>query len=159
MSSLELSNVHVEELCRLAVELVRRRAVQKGLRLELVNATDNRMIFVDERRVRQILLNLLDNAVKFTDPGGAVGLQIRCPDDTHIAFSVWDTGIGIAPDDHDAVFEPFVQVDGGPARRHQGSGLGLALVARLVSLHGGSVELKSELGAGSRFTVLLPVVQ
>jgi PAS domain S-box-containing protein len=155
-ATLDRGEVDVADVGRQVVDQVRERAVTKGLRLEFVDGTGRVTMALDEARLRQILLLLLDNAVKFTDPGGSVGLQIWRPDDASIAFSVWDTGIGIAPDEQATMFEPFARVEGGMSRRHAGSGLGLALVDRLVALHGGRMELDSELGRGSRFTAVLP---
>ncbi len=157
LESLALTDVPLDQLCHLVLELIRPRAVQKGVRLEFVDASGQPSIVADDRRMRQVLLNLLDNAMKFTDPGGTVGLQVWRPEASQVAFTVWDTGIGIDAGDHTRVFEPFAQVEAGLARRHHGSGLGLALVDRLVSLHHGWIELDSELGRGSRFSVVLPV--
>jgi signal transduction histidine kinase len=156
MSALDLRQASVNQICRLAVDFIRPRALQKGLRLEFIDDSDQALIQADANRMRKVLINLLDNAVKFTDPGGSLGLRVWPPDPDHIAFSVWDTGIGIHPEDQNRVFEPFTQIDGGMARRHQGSGLGLALVERLVALHGGWVEVDSERGRGSRFTAVVP---
>lgn len=112
----------------------------------------------DPRRLKQILLNLLVNAVKFTPEGGAVGLDVEAdPDDYEIIqFSVWDTGVGISPEQLASLFRPFVQVDSSLSRQYEGTGLGLALVMHLTELHGGSVAVESEVGVGSRFTISLP---
>lgn len=154
---LERTEVRVATLARSAIEFVRPQAERRGLRLELVDGSNGLLVEADERRLRQILLNLLDNAVKFTDPGGSVGLQTWQPDVDTVAFAVWDTGIGIDPADQARVFEPFTQIDATLGRRYEGSGLGLALVAELVHAHGGTVELESRLQEGSRFVVTLPV--
>jgi signal transduction histidine kinase len=99
----------------------------------------------------------LSNAVKFTPEGGEVCLEIEgnLLSET-LQFSVIDTGIGIAPESIDKMFKPFVQLDSSLSRRYAGTGLGLALVRRIVELHGGSIALESEVGKGSRFTVTLP---
>jgi signal transduction histidine kinase len=150
---LDLDDVAVADPCRLAFELMRPRAEHKGLHVELADATDQLRIRADERRLRQVLLNLLDNAVKFTDPGGSVGLTVARPDADHVSLTVWDTGVGIAAADQARIFEPFTQLDG----RRSGSGLGLALVERLVTLHRGRLKVDAAPGRGSRFTVVLPV--
>ncbi|GIE93572.1 ATP-binding response regulator [Paractinoplanes rishiriensis] len=108
----------------------------------------------DRVRFRQIAENLLSNAIKFTEEDGSVTVTVRADGD-HAFVSVADTGVGIAPDDLDRVFEEFQQV-GDPDRQRAGTGLGLALTKRLTEAHGGEITLRSELGAGSEFTVRLP---
>ena len=110
----------------------------------------------DERKVRQILLNLLSNAVKFTPEGGRVELRAALADGA-VEISVHDTGIGIAPEDQEAIFEEFRQVGGTDARQREGTGLGLTLTKRFVALHGGRIWVESEVGKGSTFTFTLPV--
>ncbi len=117
-------------------------------------------IFADPRRLKQILVNLLSNAVKFTPENGEVILQVNADlEQDLIKFSVIDNGIGIAVQDLRRLFQPFVQVDSGLNRQHEGTGLGLALVQKLTDLHGGSVQVESEVGKGSRFTINLPCLQ
>jgi CheY-like chemotaxis protein len=114
-------------------------------------------IWVDERRLKQILVNLLSNAVKFTPAGGKLGLKVRAdPWEKRVMFTVWDNGIGISQNDMQRLFQPFVQLDSSLSREAPGTGLGLALVAQMVRLHGGNVSLESKLNEGSRFTVTLP---
>src|SRR6266566_1601220 len=111
----------------------------------------------DHVRLRQVLLNLLSNAIKFTPEGGGVTVVARLEDTgQRVRVAVTDTGIGIAPHDQARLFQEFVQLDGGPSRRYEGSGLGLALSKRLVELHGGRIGVKSELGKGSTFWFTLP---
>jgi len=111
----------------------------------------------DERRVFQVLLNLLANAVKFTERGRVrVALRLRPVAEQalcHVRYEVSDTGIGIAPDKHDMIFESVTQVDGSTARRYGGTGLGLAIARRLTQLMGGDLEVESTLGAGSTFAL------
>ena len=112
-------------------------------------------IVADERKFKQILLNLLSNAVKFTSDGGRVGVRaVRA--DGAVEISVSDTGIGIAPEDQEAVFEEFRQVGTDVVRKREGTGLGLALTRKFVELHGGTIRVESELGKGSTFTFTLP---
>jgi len=114
-------------------------------------------LWADERRLKQILVNLLSNAVKFTPAGGRLGLEVRRdPEKNEVIFTVWDTGIGIRTEDLPRLFEPFTQLDSGLTRTQAGTGLGLALVDRLVRLHGGQVFVESEFGRGSRFNFSLP---
>ena len=133
------------------------RPLAERKHIELVAPATDGTVLADRGRMRQILYNLLSNAIKYTPAGGHVSVEIRGLDDD-IAICVADTGVGIAPDDHDAVFDEFRQV-GDRAGREGGTGLGLALTRRLVEAHGGRIELESEIGRGSRFTVLLPPVR
>ena len=111
----------------------------------------------DERRLRQVLINLLNNAVKFTPEGGRVGLEVEADREQRLVyFTVWDTGIGIAEEDMKSLFQPFVQLDASLSRKYEGTGLGLALVDNIVNMHGGSVSVKSAVDKGSRFTISLP---
>jgi CheY-like chemotaxis protein/anti-sigma regulatory factor (Ser/Thr protein kinase) len=111
----------------------------------------------DQRRLKQILVNLLSNAVKFTPAGGQVGFEVQGDQVVQeVSFTVWDTGIGIAPEDQRRLFQPFVQIDSSLSRQYAGTGLGLSLVDRLARMHGGRVELVSVPGQGSRFTVVIP---
>jgi signal transduction histidine kinase len=115
------------------------------------------IIRADERRLTQILINLLSNAVKFTPTGGSVGLEVNGNvEQQTVTFTVWDTGIGIAEENLPRLFKPFTQIDSGLNRQYGGTGLGLALVDRLVRAHQGSVAVASTLGQGSRFSVTLP---
>jgi PAS domain S-box-containing protein len=149
--------VNVERLCRAAMQLVADRAHKKEIRLLPMVAFGLEGLRADERRLTQILVNLLDNAVKFTPVHGTVGLEVEGNAALEqIAFTVWDTGIGIAAADMERLFQPFTQVDGRLARSYEGIGLGLTLVQRLTALHGGSVQVASLPGVGSRFTVTLP---
>jgi CheY-like chemotaxis protein len=108
--------------------------------------------------MKQVLVNLLSNAVKFTPEGGQIGVDAAVDEAASVVrFAVWDTGVGIQPEDAGRLFQPFVQLDSRLSRQHTGTGLGLALVRRLVDLHGGRVDLESEPGKGARFTVELPL--
>jgi CheY-like chemotaxis protein/anti-sigma regulatory factor (Ser/Thr protein kinase) len=112
---------------------------------------------VDERRLKQILVNLLSNAVKFTPENGKLGLEAHTDrEEKRIMITVWDNGIGISESDLTRLFRPFVQLDSGLDREVTGTGLGLALVAQMVRLHGGSIAVESQPGEGSHFTVILP---
>ena len=138
-----------------ALLLMRERAGRRGIALE--RHVDERVgeIHADQRKVKQVLLNLLSNAVKFTPEGGRIDVRAALANGT-AEISVIDTGIGIAPEDHDAVFEEFRQV-GAAEKKAEGTGLGLALCRRFVELHGGRIWVKSQPGAGSTFTFSLPL--
>ena len=153
---LELSRFDLPAAIGGAVILVRERATTHGLALE-VSVDDRLGAFVgDERKIRQVLLNLLSNAVKFTPEGGRVAVR-AAPANGAVEVSVTDTGIGIAPEDQEAIFQEFRQVGTDYARKREGTGLGLALARRFVDLHGGRIWVKSRLGEGSTFTFTLPV--
>jgi signal transduction histidine kinase len=139
-----------------ALTLVRERATRHGIALDLV--VDDRLgpCIGDERKVKQVILNLLSNAVKFTPAGGRIGLR-AAPADGAVEVSVSDTGIGIAPEDQEAIFEEFRQVGASSSSKHEGTGLGLTLARKFVELHGGRIWVQSEAGKGSTFTFTLPV--
>ncbi len=138
------------------IGLMTHPATHKGLRLtcDVAPEVPDRLRG-DGQRLRQVLLNLVSNAVKFT-ASGAVRVAVDCvargSDDAILGFTVSDTGIGIPADRHAAIFEPFVQVDGSTTRRFGGTGLGLAICARLVALMDGRIEVESEVGRGSTFS-------
>ncbi|MCS6889257.1 MAG: response regulator, partial [Chloroflexus sp.] len=149
--------VAISDVCESSLTLVKEQATKKQIRLSLQIDDPQARFLADPRRLKQILVNLLSNAIKFTHHGGAVELRVVTDaEQGTIAFTVSDTGIGIAPDQLRQLFQPFVQLDSSLSRQHEGTGLGLALVRRLVDLHGGSVAVASELGKGSVFTVTLP---
>jgi signal transduction histidine kinase len=114
------------------------------------------LLRADERKTKQVLLNLVTNAVKFTPPGGRVEVTGHFNRETGVVLTVRDTGIGIAPSDLDRVLQPFEQVDSTMSRTHQGTGLGLPLVKAIMDLHGGSIVLKSIVGVGTCVTVTFP---
>jgi signal transduction histidine kinase len=116
-------------------------------------------IYADAAKLRQILINLLSNAFKFTPPGGKVTLAVTGDRATGLVIRVEDTGIGIAPDEMPIVLTPFGQVDSGLARKYQGVGLGLPLTKSLVELHGGTMEIESDPGLGTVVTVRLPTAR
>ena len=115
------------------------------------------MISGDERKVKQVLLNLLSNALKFTPEGGQIDVAARLYDD-RAEVSVEDTGVGIEPADQDAVFEEFRQV-GTAEKKAEGTGLGLTLSRKFIELHGGKIWVTSAVGVGSTFTFTLPLPQ
>ena len=153
---LELSDFDLPTALQNALTLVRERAQNHGIALELRVEEKVGQIRADERKLKQIVLNLLSNAVKFTPDGGRVEVSAHRNGEA-VEVSVSDTGIGIAPEDQAAVFEEFRQVGRDYTRKQEGTGLGLALTRRFVELHGGRIGLESEPGKGSTFTFTLPL--
>lgn len=155
--ALDLQTVDASAVCSAALAVVHSEAERKNLSANCVSTPTQIKLLADPLRLKQVLLNLLSNAVKFTPAGGSIGIEVMGDDDgRNVHFTVYDTGIGIAAEQQPRLFTPFVQLDSGLDRHYSGAGLGLALVHRLVELHGGSLSLESRPGAGSRFTVTLP---
>jgi signal transduction histidine kinase len=151
---LEIANFSLQEALERGVVMVRERATENRVQLSLELAPDADGVRGDERRVRQIVFNILSNAVKFTPAGGRVSVSAeRVNGEVHVSVS--DTGPGVAPGDRTRIFEEFQQTDVGVEQR-EGTGLGLALSKRLVELHGGRIWVESEPGHGSRFVFTLP---
>jgi len=185
---LEYSYVSIEQLCSSSIAFITQQAFRKRIQLNMEVPKDLPAVFLDEVRMRQVLLNLLNNAVKFTLDGGTVTVRVSVIQPTEnsvenfsdnlsdnadndvsqnpcntptwniLRITVEDTGIGIATENLNKLFKPFVQIDGSLNRQQTGTGLGLTLVKKLVELHGGQVNLSSELGRGSCFTIDLPYV-
>ncbi|MEB3160516.1 MAG: ATP-binding protein, partial [Synechocystis sp.] len=184
---LDCINVSVKSLCETSLVFVKQQAQKKNIQL-IRRIPDNLPdVWGDERRLHQILINLLNNAVKFTPEGGSITLTVRLvapssPDAplalagiervavfqplqkpdfpqsvSRVEIAITDTGIGIAPENLDKLFQPFVQIDSALNRQYEGTGLGLALVKQLVELHGGDVSVFSRLDIGSTFAITLPV--
>ena len=143
----------VEEAC----QVVRPGADRKQITLLTTSASEIFVVCLDRQRFKQILLNLLSNAVKFTRDRGTVEVSTAPLDPDRFSLSVRDTGIGIAPEDIQRIFKEFEQLDSGAGRMYQGTGLGLALTRKLVSMQGGTISVTSEVGRGTTFTVVLPV--
>jgi len=153
---LQLDPCSVQMVCQSCVALMAEMTNSKQQQL-MLDAPQSITMQADTRRLHQLLLNLLGNASKFTPQGGTIILRVRGdrPAAT-VVFEVVDTGIGIAAEDQQRIFEPFVQLDSSLSRQYTGSGLGLALVKRIAALHGGRVEVMSQPGQGSCFIVTLP---
>ena len=169
-------------LCTASLAFIKQQALKKQIQLEIKLSPNLPYLLVDERRIRQVLINLLNNAVKFTPEGGRITLAASPPaihpalegafsdsesealdlfptPQNFLRITVTDTGIGISPENVQKLFQPFVQIDSALNRQYAGTGLGLALVKRIVELHGGQVGLTSEAGTGSCFSIELPCTQ
>jgi PAS domain S-box-containing protein len=163
---LHYTPIAISQICQSSLAFIKQQAFQKSLQLEVKIQPHLPEILVDERRIRQVLINLLNNAVKFTPEGGKITLEANhqlLSSDTqplssknYICINIIDTGIGIASENIHKLFQPFVQIDSALNRQYSGTGLGLALVKRLVEIHGGQVSVSSKIGTGSCFTVALP---
>ena len=176
-AELDLQTVYMQEICTDCLKMIHPRADKKRIALSLELDYRLTKVLVDERRVRQIIINLLSNAIKFTPEAGQVKLSGRLaygseieddyrPDCSpvnastpYLCLEVKDSGIGIPSERWHLLFRPFQQVDSSLTRRHEGTGLGLALTKRLAELHGGTVSFQSIYGCGSTFRVWLPLTE
>lgn len=171
---LSLQPVSIQDLCQECLKMVQPAAEKKRLSLSIEVEKHLSRVVLDQLRVRQMVINLLSNAVKFTPEGGQVKLSSRIgyghqleqdarpdrspvnPNTPYLCLEVADSGIGIPPERWHLLFRPFQQVDSSLTRRHEGTGLGLALTKRFAELHGGTVSFQSTLGKGSTFRIWLP---
>jgi len=155
--NLRWDQIPVNQLWDVCLRLIRPSASAKGLHVTAEIDPAVRLIRGDSRRLKQMLINLLGNAVKFTPDGGSIGLDVRGDKKLgKVRISVWDTGVGIPPDQRDRLFKPFVQVDSRLSREYGGTGLGLALAYGMAQRHKGTIQVQSEVGKGSRFDIILP---
>jgi hypothetical protein len=150
---LQRETVEVAPLCETALKLVQEKANDKGLRLKLTIAPEVSTVVADPLRLKQMLFNLLSNALKFTHQG-AIGLEVK-QEPALLLFSVWDNGTGISPAQQKLLFRPYTQLTN--ASPGEGTGLGLALTQKLAELHGGWIKVDSVLNQGARFTIALPL--
>ena len=163
---LDCTLTSIGRLCQSSMTFIKQQAFQKRIQLDIQLQLNLPDLLVDERRIRQALINLLNNALKFTLPGGSIILKVTqlfcgyysndASQQCSVHVQVIDTGIGISPENINKLFQPFIQIDNALNRQYTGTGLGLTLVKRIVELHGGIVTLTSELGVGSCFTIKLP---
>ena len=159
---LKYTSVSLSHLCQSSLAFVKQQALKKRIQLEAKIPVNLPNLLLDERRIRQVLINLLNNAVKFTPDGGHITLEVTQPAvnssnlKSYLEIAITDTGIGIAPENISKLFQPFIQIDSALNRQYAGTGLGLALVKQIVEIHGGKVELTSDLGIGSCFKIELP---
>ena len=159
---LYMETIHIHEACDSSLSRIHAAAQQKNLEILYAFDQPQAVMQVDALRLRQVLSILLSNAVKFTDDGGRIGLEVDYqPQSGTVRFTVWDTGIGIPADQAKLLFQPFVQLDASLARKFEGAGLGLSLAARLIQMHSGSIAMESTgiPGEGTRVSVALPLQQ
>ena len=165
---LDLTPTAMVQLCQSSLTFIQQQALKKRIQLTFNQPFNLPDLLVDQRRIRQVLINLLNNAVKFTPEGGHITLDVSLqssptdpkagdsPSQDFLRIAIRDTGIGIAPEHLNKLFQPFIQIDSALNRQYSGTGLGLALVKRIVELHGGRVGVTSQVGVGSCFTIYLP---
>ncbi len=154
---LHITPVSVELICQAGLRFLNQAARKKQLKVAFMCDSAVTTIHADEHRMKHVLVELLNNAVRFTPQGGTIGLDVEGNTEKRVvSFSVWDTGIGIAKEDLERLFQPFVHVDSSLSRGYEGAGIGLSLAHHIVAKHGGSIAVESEEGKGSRFTVSLP---
>ncbi len=154
---LDINTVNISSVCQASLRMVKQQAQKKNQELILEIDKNVDYMWADERRLKQMMVNLLSNAVKFTPDNGKIGLKVHGEQsENKVTVTVWDNGIGINQNDLSKLFSPFMQLDSGLARESTGTGLGLVLVAQMARLHGGSVTVESNPGAGSRFSIILP---
>ncbi|PNJ97349.1 hybrid histidine kinase/response regulator HrmK [Cylindrospermopsis raciborskii] len=149
---------NIPSLCKSVLALVKEKAGDKGLKLQLEINEDVNTLLVDPLRLKQMLLNLLFNAIKFTNVG-SVGLRVVLKD-SWLRFTVWDTGVGISQEDLSLLFRPYTQLVNTintQLDKNHGTGLGLIVTKQLAEIHGGSIEVRSQLNQGSEFTIILPL--
>jgi signal transduction histidine kinase len=150
------SFVPLPELMTEVVDLAAPIAVAKGIDVRTDVEPEVAVVWTDDSRLKQVLANYLSNAIKFSHEGGSVTLRARAEGPDAFRVEVSDNGIGIRPEDVDRLFTKFEQLDAGPGKRFQGTGLGLSLTRVLVEAQHGRVGLTSELGKGSTFFAVLP---
>ena len=144
-------------ICQASLQMTKGMAQKKRQQTSFSIDPQFITLHADARRLKQMLVNLLSNAVKFTPEGGRIGVIVTGnPTEHQVSITVWDTGIGIKPEDLPRLFQVFVQLDSKLSRQYAGTGLGLALVQRMASMHNGKVDVESTPGQGSRFTITLP---
>ncbi|MBT3396768.1 MAG: HAMP domain-containing histidine kinase, partial [Alphaproteobacteria bacterium] len=156
--TLRKESINVASLFAASEGMVRNRARESGLSVTVEHTKNPPVLFADSRRVKQMILNLLSNALKFTQPGGTVSLVAETGPDGQARIQIKDTGIGIAESDLDRILHPFTQLDGSLQRQYEGTGLGLYLTNSIAEAHGGSMTVNSELGVGTTVTLIFPPV-
>jgi signal transduction histidine kinase len=154
--TLNESEFSLDKMFRSSSRIGGERARTSGVALVIETPGNLPGIFGDERAIRQVLINLLSNAAKFTPEGGKITMRYSKLPNGDICLSVQDTGIGMNPEDIPRALEPFVQVNNSLTRQYQGTGLGLPLSKTLIELHGGRLEIKTALGQGTTVFVILP---
>ncbi len=150
-------DIEVQAVLKSVMRMACRCVEDSVPQIELDVPDDLPLLWADERRLKQILVNLLNNAIKFSDPGSKVMLKVWCRPDSGFVFQIVDHGIGMTSENIPKALSRFGQIDSGLNRKQEGSGLGLPLSISLTELHGGSLDLQSEIGIGTTVTVRFPI--
>ena len=153
--SLNLKESKIDKLVQIATDRTLHKAKAQNIQINSLVQPDLPLVQIDEDKIGWVILQLLDNAVKFTPKGGKVGIKVSYSDGL-VQIAIMDTGIGIPEDRIQEIFEPFHQLDGNATRRYAGTGLGLAMVKRIIEAHGSQMKVQSVLGKGTRFEFYLP---
>nr|WP_321497476.1 PAS domain S-box protein [uncultured Methanolobus sp.] len=156
LENLNLKKVTLDSLVNEIIMLIAKKAADRSISLSFKRKESIGTFYADEHKLTQIIHNLLENAVKFTEPGGSVTIETSTYG-RMLRISVIDTGIGICNEDLNNIFKPFHQIDGSIGRKYSGTGIGLALTKKFVELHGGTIKVTSEPGKGSNFTFEIPI--
>nr|WP_292353320.1 ATP-binding protein [Methanomethylovorans sp. PtaU1.Bin093] len=152
---LSLGTIYIEPLLTEILSALKPLSSKKKIKISIQREKDTNAVVADEAKLKQIIYNLLGNAIKFTPEGEEINICIGTVEKM-VRISVIDNGIGISPEDQKKLFRPFTQLDSTYSRRYQGTGLGLALTKELVELHGGRIWVESEVGKGSKFSFEIP---
>ncbi len=156
MEHLSLEKVSVKQVINETISILLSQSIKKDQTIEVQISSDVPEIYLDKHKLKEIIYNLLENAIKFTGEKGSINIKVSLIEDM-LRFSVRDNGIGIAQESIDKIFDPFIQIDGSISRKYGGTGMGLALVKKLIELHCGSIRIESEVGKGSDFIFEIPM--
>jgi signal transduction histidine kinase len=148
--------VSLDQLVRSAINTIRPISQRKAIEIDDLGKPRSTIVYVDSLKLKQIMLNMLSNSVKFTEPRGLIEIDTVVDTDGYLVLSIKDTGIGIAAEQIEKVFQPFEQVADHLTRGHEGTGLGLPIAKALIELHGGELVLSSQLGVGTTARIRLP---
>ena len=159
VATLEKAEVSIRTICLSVMAIMEPRAFKKDIRMDFEFDDELTSLYCDARRINQVLINLINNAIKFSNNYDTIGLRVKKITEPFpaVEFQVWDKGIGIAPEDQERIFEPFTQAVSDLQRKYEGSGIGLALAKKFVELHDGTISVESEPGKGSLFIVRIPL--
>jgi signal transduction histidine kinase len=155
--TLQLTPVYIQEIFDEIQAKYAKKCKNKNISFKINTPKESLAINADSQKISWVLSQFMDNAIKFTEPGGQILLGSRL-DDREVNIYVFDTGIGISQNKINEIFEPFHQLDGSSTRRYEGTGLGLAIAQQIIDAHGSNISVRSKVGEGSYFEFKLPMV-